>query len=570
MIEWGWGEAGPGSKMASSTCHRRDASGRERWATRVASLGHMVSAALLDRRVLILAPPPRRSSTRAIRRRPSILRAEGRPMALTSAFARCNRLILLGAAALALASVLIAGLLLPLALWEHDEVISGHQPIAVLFGTQAAGAARLLAAILSAYVVFGVAALLARGSAGRRACWLVLAGTVLLALVLLPMHPAGSQDIYHNIADARTFWIHGANPAITPPDAHLDDPFLPYVSVWRDYPSAYGPLWYAIAGVGLPFTEADLWPNVIAQKLLSAGFLVITTVLVMATAGRIQPHTAPLAGVLVGWNPLLLFETAGNAHNDIVMVAFAVAAIYALVRGWWPAVFPLLALAVSAKYILVLLGPLLVMWMLRRREVSLRQTSLSLILGAAVALACYGPFLVGGAIEESLARQSERVLASTGAALTSMLMTERGLDSKQAKTVMKLAMVAVFLVGYAVALWRIPRDPPASALIVAGTWATFLFLVTVAWWFWPWYLIGLVPLAALAPRRPEALLASVFSLTATLMYVTYMWQVFDPDWHGTQRETAATIFVIPLLLALVLLLRPLWRALRRALGGVVA
>jgi hypothetical protein len=485
-------------------------------------------------------------------------------MALTSTSEPRSELILLGVAGLALAFMLMAGFVIPLALWEHDEVIPGHQALAELFGTDRGGAVRLLAAIAGAYVVFAVAALVARGLAGQRACGIVLAGTVLLALVLVPMYPAGSQDIYHNIADARTLWIHGDNPVTTPPDAHPDDPFLPHVSVWRDFPSSYGPLWYVIAGVGLPVAEADLWPNVIAQKLLSAGFLVITAALVMATAGRIRPGTAPLAGVLVGWNPLLLFETAGNAHNDIVMVAFAVAAIYALVRGWWLAVFPLLALAVSVKYTLVLLGPLLLVWMLGRREIPLRQTGLSLVLGVAVVLVCFVPFLASGAIDASLARQSEGVLASTGAALTSLLITERGFGVEQAETAMKEVMVGVFFIGYVAALWQLLRDSRVSALVAASTWATFLFLVTLSWWFWPWYLIWLVPLAALAPRNAEALLASVFSATAMLMYVVYIWQVFDPNWHATQRETAATIFALPLLLALVLLLRPLWRAHRAA------
>src|SRR5438105_15533269 len=102
----------------------------------------------------------------------------------------------------------------------------------------------------------------------------------------------------------------------------------------------------------------------------------------MLTAARIRPGAALAAGVLVGWNPLLQFETAGNAHNDIVMVFFALLAVYAITRRWWLLVFPLLALSVAAKYVLILLGPLLLLWMWRRGDIPRRTILLSLGLGA--------------------------------------------------------------------------------------------------------------------------------------------------------------------------------------------
>ena len=49
-------------------------------------------------------------------------------------------------------------------------------------------------------------------------------------------------------ADARTYWLYGENPAVVPPTAHPDDAFRPFVWVWADEPSAYGPLWYQLWG----------------------------------------------------------------------------------------------------------------------------------------------------------------------------------------------------------------------------------------------------------------------------------------------------------------------------------
>jgi hypothetical protein len=317
---------------------------------------------------------------------PRLDAAEGddaRPAAST------DRVLALALAGLILEIVLVYGLLWPLDHSVHPEVPIGYQPLATIFGTDRDGQRHFIVAVLAAYAAFGLAALAARRLAGRPATWLVIGGTVLFAATLIPTNPAGAQDVYHNIADARTLWVYGDNPGVTPPAAHPEDPLYPFIPDWQDTPSSYGPLWYALSGAPLPFAGDDLWANIVGQKVLTAAFLVVTTVLAMLIVGRMEPGAAPLAGVLVGWNPLLLFETAGAAHNDIVMAAFALGALYAAARRWWWAVFPLLALAVAVKYVMVVLAPVLLCWMLLRRDVPRWQLALSLVLGAATGIAIY-------------------------------------------------------------------------------------------------------------------------------------------------------------------------------------
>ena len=66
------------------------------------------------------------------------------------------------------------------------------------------------------------------------------------------------------------------------------------------------------------------------------------------------------------------------------------------------------------------------------------------------------------------------------------------------------------------------------------------------WWFWPWYVIWLVPLGALSLGHRRWLVALVFSATAMLTYVTFYWQVTTGDWGRDVVTTAATAFVLPL------------------------
>lgn len=491
---------------------------------------------------------------------------EPRAVRARRAAAQGDLLPALALAGLTLDVVFVFGLLWPLSHRRHPEVPFGFQPLATVFGTDDAGLLRFVVAVLAAYAAFAVAVIVARRVAGRAAFWLVLAGTVVLAATLLPTNPAGAQDVYHNIADARTLWIYGDNPTVTPPDAHPDDPLFRFIPAWPDTPSSYGPLWYVVSGAPIPFAGTDLWGNVLGQKALTVAFLVAATALVMLIAARIRPGSAIVAGVLVGWNPLLLFETAGSAHNDIVMMAFALGAVYALVRRRWLLVFPLLALAVAVKYVLILLAPVLLVWMLMRRDIPPKQVARSVLFGALIGAAMYVPFLADGALFDTLRGEGSRYLSSTGSFLVSVFMVQGGMSINDAEESMKVLLWGTFIAGYIVLLLRTRRDPSYTFLAATSAATMFLFLVTVKWWFWPWYLTWLVPLAALTPRRGGALLASVFSLTAMLLYAAYYWNVYD-DWHHKQRLVFATGFTAPLALAVFLVLKPLAVSLAARLGA---
>lgn len=463
---------------------------------------------------------------------------------------RLPRLAGLAAIALALEGVFLFGFLHPISIRWYPDVVPTDRPLATVLGLGIGGAMRFGAPVLAGFALLLPAWWCARGLSGRAVVALVLLVSAVFSVTLLPANPLGAQDIYHNIADARTLWRYGDNPTVLPPNAYPDDPFAPYVPAWQDFASTYGPVWYVVAGAPLPFAGDGLWANVIGQKLLTAAFLFGSTVLVMLIAARIRPGAAAAAGVLVGWNPLLQWETAGNAHNDVVMVFFALAALYAVTRRWWLAVFPLLALSVGTKYVLVLLGPVLLVWMLRRGDIPRRRVALSLLLGALVGLAVYVPFFAGRDTLAAFARQGSFNTSSPSALIDALLWSRLNIDFTLSSKIVKLVVVPVYLLAYALILWRIPRDAGLVALVRASFWVVFLLLTVATWWFWPWYLLSLVPLGVLLPGSRPALLAAVFSATAMLMYIPYFWLLYG-DGVVLQAATSATAFLLPSVLALL-------------------
>lgn len=472
-----------------------------------------------------------------------------------------GRIAALAAAGLVLEALLVVGLLRPLSIWRHAAVV--HQPdgLARLLGDNTGGALRFSGLVLAAFAAFGLALWLSRRLHGRSARRLVLAGSVVFALTLIPLNPLGAHDVYHNIFDARIFWLHHGNPTQQPPLAYPQDPLLASVPSWRDTPSAYGPLWYLLAGLPLPFAGNGVWANVVGQKLLVGAFLLGLTWLAMAAAERVRPGSGALAGVLVGWNPLLQFEAAGNGHNDVVMAFFAVAALHAALRRRWLAVFPLLALSAASKEVFAVLGPLLLVYLLSRADVPRRTVALSLAIGVGIVVLLYVPFFAGSDTLAGLGRESDHVTASPGALLYLVVERLHPLRWQLVLDLMKLVAWPAFLIAYALMLRAVASSPRPERLSSSSFWVLFLLLVLLTWWFMPWYLFWLVPLAALTADARCVALAALFSACVMLSYVPRLW-LANADALPREAATAAAGFALPVLLALCLGAAMLQAALR--------
>ncbi|MER3419987.1 MAG: hypothetical protein C4290_05450 [Chloroflexota bacterium] len=458
--------------------------------------------------------------------------------------------------ALAIELVLLAGWVRPLALWRHQVNPPAGAQMVLLLGQTWAGALAFAVPALLLLALY-IAALLVAGRVGGRWAVVALVAPVLFAATLLPMFPGGTQDIFHNIADGRLFWRYGENPTVVPPAAHPEDPFYPHLFGYTELPSAYGPLWYLLAGPATALAGDGLVANVLVQKAMMAAFFTAAVVLVWGTARALWPGwpgRATTAAVAVGWCPLLLWELPGNGHNDAVMLFFATAALAAAVRERWRWVFPLLALSVLVKFTTVLLGPVLLLWSLRRREVRRRDLLTGLAVAGLLVVAAYVPFWAGADTVAVLHRPGMTFILSPTTLLHGVLVGR--LDEPVASRLSYLTTGALFALLYLVTVWRAGNG--AAGLLEAGFDAVFGYFVLASWWFWPWYLTWLAPLAAwLAGTR--RLWTFVIMGGAALFTYLYWW--LDPAWRtGAWFVCYALItvgvFVLPAALWATALVRP--------------
>lgn len=184
--------------------------------------------------------------------------------------------------------------------------------------------------------------------------------TIVCLAALFAAFPVGSKDVFGYAMFGKILGHYGANPLVTAPSAFPADPWLPFLgdARWRDWPVVYGALavWQAWAIDGL--AGADLWVAVWLYKGLAMGLFGAT--LVVAAAVLRRPALAAPASwllALLAWNPLLQFETAGNAHNDIVMVLAVCVAVWCRQRERSRAAVAVLAVAFWYKWYSLLFLP---------------------------------------------------------------------------------------------------------------------------------------------------------------------------------------------------------------------
>lgn len=412
-----------------------------------------------------------------------------------------------------------------------------------------------LVSIFGAFLIYITAwQIVSRHGSDRRLIWIVAGVGLLAALTLLFMYPITATDLFDYVFHSRILVHYGQNPLVVSPDAFKGDRFLRTVT-WTSQPTPYGALWLVLTVPGSLLAGDNLILNLYLMKGLVILSYLGATGLIWAILKHFNPSHRLAGTLLFAWNPLVLFETAGNGHNDMLMMFFALLAVYLLVREQWAWVLPTVIAAMLVKYVVAILFlPFLVYcWKAqdgrRSRLRFLLKTGGLCILLVLLAARFYVP------LPKGLLSETDFYSLLAVPSLLFNLVTN-AVGHQTAKTITVVTSLAIYLPLYALGLRRFAGAPHLRRLIGLNTWLVTAYLVIACMQFQPWFVVWPIALGIWADDSLGRRLLLVFTATALLSYAANFFWIWNI--HRWQHVHVNLMFVALLFLPLLLVVVHTW------------
>ena len=320
----------------------------------------------------------------------------------------------------------------------------------------------------------------------RSTIWVVLVGATLMRLPLLVEPPYLSSDMYRYVWDGRVQG-NGINPYLYVPAAPelaklRDNAIYPNINRADFAPTIYPPTAQMVFWLITRFGD-----SVLAMKL---GFLVFEALAIAALIGILQRLALPPSQVVAfAWHPLTVWEIAGNAHVDAVLVSLMLVSVLVALRGRMLTAGAIASVAVLVKPTALLLMP--VFW---------RPWNWKLpVLLVAISAALYAPYLgAGRKVLGFLGGYVAEEELSSGGGFRYLKLLESLTGPIAHGGTLYLAAAALILSALAFRIgFRTDRTPAATVRAYAVLVVAFLVLLTPHY---PWYYLAVSPLLVLQPR----------------------------------------------------------------------
>ncbi len=420
-----------------------------------------------------------------------------------------------------------------------------------------------------------------------------------LALVLTPAML--SHDAFVYAGYGRLLTVYHENPYFVTLSTHPTDPFT-RLDDWSNVPAAYGPLWLIVSALSSLVAGNHPLAYILLFRSLGLGTHLLNMLLIsmiLRTAGRSE-RTIALGVLLYAWNPLVLLESSLGAHMDTCMVTLMLGGILCWIqreqkhatsilpiRSYLPSLL-CFTLAALIKFTAI---PLIVLFLvlLTRKTLYSTQTEnmpepttlqwrpairiaiTGGIISTGVVLAFYAPFWIGNsprAIIDSFTTPPS-ANSAYGSILSAILNWIRWHGQvnpgwqetplflfSHYKTWQAIIVITLTIVMIWGIIW-IWKTPTARTLTLA-TLAALGALLLVTPWFFPWYVVWIVGLAAIclpmSDRSGRALIGATLAFSASAFFI-YLFRGFAPigDWEGftclatvgPPMLTLIVLFVIP-------------------------
>jgi hypothetical protein len=382
----------------------------------------------------------------------------------------------------------------------------------------------------------------------------VLGAIVAVHAVFLLSPPLALTDLFNYLNYGRMEAVHNLNPYTSIPilEPHNDPAYA--LSNWHQLLSPYGPLFTILTFAVVPLgVAASFW----ALKTI-LGLASLATIFLVWKCARLLGRDPVTAVAMVGLNPIVLVWGLGGDHNDFLMVFCIMLGFYLLLRarssiepsqqargGLRAWLAPLSPAHVGAGVAFVVstgikasggvLIPVALAGLLRNRR-ALTQVLLGMA-GATILVAAVS-LLTFGLHTPDLSTQSRLVTSESVPNLIGLAVGAGG-ESEALHKLMSAALVISIGLCCWMAWRRSPEggsdlaDGSGERTIEASGWASVALLVTLSWVL-PWYVLWVLPLAALSGSRRlrrASVLVGVYLILAWAPASGQLWNAigFHPE-----------------------------------------
>ena len=393
---------------------------------------------------------------------------------------------------------------------------------------------------------------------------LVIWGSALLSVTLLFLPSLLSKDLFDYMGHGRVMAAHHANPFTTPASAFPADAFTQAMG-WPGATPLYGPAWATTCALLALLGGGSFLGTALLFKLLFVAAHLACGLLIYALARRLARDTVrpARAAAFYLWNPLVLTQTAGDAHNDVFVLFWLLLALWLLAREDSIGGGVAGAMSVLIKYVT---APVMLLAAVQRwRAGGMRPVLIFCAAGALVALVAYAPYLTGfdpghflRPYEHSSYQGGSMMLAEM---LLVRLMGEENLPgSAVARVMVGLSQIAALALGawFLRALWRVRS---LEEVIEGSTRLLLYYLLLVTALLRTSYLVWIVGTAALVacvPLRRAVVIFSVSVLTLEVFWIYKMELQGAAPAYDLWRFAASSVAVGAPILYLLSRFKP-WR-----------
>jgi hypothetical protein len=172
--------------------------------------------------------------------------------------------------------------------------------------------------------------------------------------ILLFSYPAMlSYDIFNYIATSKIAFFYHENPYVIMPIEFIGDPLLAFTHAANKI-ALYGPFWVLLTGIPFLIGIGNFIFTLFAFKFIALFFYIATVFLIWKISKNL------LSIIIFAFNPLVIIETLLSGHNDVVMMFFALAAIFLTTKKKYVFACFLLLLSILIKYATLFLIPIFI------------------------------------------------------------------------------------------------------------------------------------------------------------------------------------------------------------------